>query len=126
MRSNILYAISIAFVSILTLGIGPCSTEGDHIEIPGLSAEVRVTTDDQGVWHISAEDDFDLARGQGYVHCRDRLFQMDDTRRQVDGTQSEVLGIARIGSDIQARIVGLHRAAQRSFDAAPARFQALL
>jgi penicillin amidase len=125
-RSNIYLALSIGLVSLFSLGVGPCNTDGGRIEIPVLSGEVNLTTDDQGVWHITADNDIDLALAQGYVHCRDRLFQMDDTRRQVDGTQSEVLGIGRIGSDIQARIVGLHRAAQRSFDAAPARFQAIL
>ena len=108
-----------------SLGIGRCPPAGD-VAIPGLGAPVKVTTDLEGVWHIEAEDDFDLARAQGYVHCRDRLFQMDQTRRQVDGTEAELLGPGALGSDIQARIVGLHRAAQRSFDAAPVRFQAIL
>jgi penicillin amidase len=125
-RPKLFLAISIGLVSLITLGVGPCNTDGGQVVIPGLAGEVSVTTDGQGVWHITAEDDLDLAIAQGYVHCRDRLFQMDDTRRQVDGTRSEVLGIGRIGSDIQARVVGLHRAAQRSFDAAPASFQAIL
>jgi penicillin amidase len=106
--------------------VGPCSQRAGSVEIPGLNADVAVTTDGDGVRHLLAEDDFDLALAEGYVHCRDRLFQMDDTRRQVDGTQAELYGPGRLASDIQARIVGLHRAAQRSFDAAPPRFQALL
>ena len=113
-------------VALVGLGMGPCSQDGGTVEIPGLGAPVAVITDKDGVRHLSAQDDFDLARAAGWVHCRDRLFQMDDTRRQVDGTQSELLGPGRLGADIQARIVGLHRAAQRSFDAAPPRFQAIL
>ncbi|MGH0029025.1 MAG: penicillin acylase family protein [Myxococcota bacterium] len=120
-----LHVLVVAIVTLFSLGVGKCPPK-DTIELPGLTAPVKVTTDHQGVWHIEAENDFDLALAQGYVHCRDRLFQMDDTRRQVDGTEAELLGSGRLPADIQARIVGLHRAAQRSFDAAPPRFQALL
>ncbi|MEM7410396.1 MAG: penicillin acylase family protein [Myxococcota bacterium] len=107
-----------------SLGIGGCP--GTEIELPGLEDRVKLTTDRNGVWHIEAENDNDLAIAQGYVQCRDRLFQMDQTRRQVDGTESELLGLSRLNADIQARVVGLHRAAQRSLDAAPPEFQALL
>jgi penicillin amidase len=100
----------------------PMCSEPDSVGLPGLGAEVRVVTDVDGVRHVFADDDFDLARAAGFVHCRDRFFQMDVTRRQVDGTLAEVLGAGELGSDVQARIVGLHRAAQRSLDALPARF----
>jgi penicillin amidase len=127
------HALALVAASLLALGVGPCgSTNVGSIELPGLGADVSVTTDREGVRHIAAQDDFDLARVAGYVHCRDRLFQMDDTRRQVDGTRAELLGpgpapnFPILQGDVQARVIGLHRAAQRSFDAAPPRFQALL
>jgi penicillin amidase len=116
--------LSLAFVLLVALGTGPCPQ--DEIVLPGLGHPVKIQTDRNGVWNFVAEDDFDLALAQGYVHCRDRLFQMDLTRRQVDGTEAEVQGVGRLGSDIQARIFGLARAAQRSLDAAPPRFQELL
>jgi penicillin amidase len=115
--------VVLCLAALIAIGAGPCSTEN---VLPGLTAEVRLATDKDGVWHIEAENDFDLQIAQGFVHCRERLFQMDQTRRQVDGTEAELLGVGEIGSDIQARVVGLHRAAQRSLDAAPPRFQALL
>ena len=125
---------------LLSLGIPALAAvtgaaAGADIALPGLSAPVRVLTDADGVRHIEAANDLDGARAQGFVHCRDRLFQMDDTRRQVDGTEAELLGPgspqpgrppSRIEADIQARIIGLHRAAQRSLDAAPSAFKALL
>ena len=123
MRAIAIAALTLSL--IFTLGVGGCPPAGE-IPLPGLNGPVTVTTDPNGVWHIDAEDEFDLARAQGFVHCRDRLFQMDQTRRQVDGTEAELLGAGRLAADIQARIVGLHRAAQRSLDAAPARFQAIL
>jgi penicillin amidase len=111
-------------VSLLALGANPCGNQ--RMVLPGLVGEVKVTTDVEGVWHIEADNDLDLSRAQGYVHCRDRFFQMDQTRRQVDGTEAELLGPQRLPSDIQARIVGLDRAAARSLAAASPVFQALL
>ena len=125
MRSTTTATALLALCALGASGIGSCGEEVE-IEIPGLGGEVRVLTDKDGVRHIAADDDVDLAIAQGYVHCRDRLFQMDQTRRQVDGTESELLGPGRLNNDIQARIFGLHRAAQRSLDAAPPRFQMLL
>jgi len=121
-----LSVVLLVLAALLAVGVGPCQTDLGQTLVPGLGTEVRVTTDQDGVRHIVAENDFDSALAQGYVHCRDRLFQMDQTRRQVDGTESELFGPGRLSADIQARIIGLHRAAQRSLDAAPPRTQALL
>jgi acyl-homoserine lactone acylase PvdQ len=62
---------------------------GKTLEIPALTGAVRLITDRDGVRHIETANDFDLAIASGYVHCRDRLFQMDQTHRQVDGTEAE-------------------------------------
>ena len=51
---------------------------------------------------------------------------MDQTRRQIDGTEAELLGLGRLDADIQARILGLDRAAERTFTAASDPFKALL
>ena len=58
---------------------------GDAVEIPCLTGEVEVILDRDGVPHIFAENDLDLFCAEGYVHARDRFFQMDLTRRQVSG-----------------------------------------
>ncbi len=127
-------AACLGLVAAFGLGIQSCFPEPQLGPVlSGLSAEVSVTTDEFGVRHIRGQNDFDVSIASGWIHCQDRLFQMDQTRRQVDGTEAELLGPDRdmgdgrvVQADVQARIVGLHRAAQRSFDAAPPRFQALL
>ena len=53
----------------------------------------------------------------GWVHAQDRLFQMDVRRRQAGGTLAELLGPAALGTDVQLRAIGLHRAAARSLPA---------
>lgn len=94
----------------------PAMNCGEGVAMPGLSAPVSVDTDKDGVRHLIAENDLDLARAQGWVHARDRLFQMDLTRREASGDLSEVLGNSTLGSDIQNRTVGLRRAAARTAD----------
>ncbi len=114
----------IAVLALLVLGLAalrcpplPTGGAGTRVDLPGLSEEVRVIVDRFGIPHVFAKNDADLVRVQGYLHARDRLFQMDMTRRQVDGTLAELLGERALNGDIQVRTLGLHRAAQRSLDA---------
>ena len=110
MRQHVVLLVSLTlFVALL-----PAMNCGENVGMPGLSAPVSVNTDADGVRHLIADNDLDLARAQGYVHARDRLFQMDLTRREVSGDLAEVVGSDRLGSDIQNRTVGLRRAAERS------------
>ncbi|MGH0038167.1 MAG: penicillin acylase family protein [Myxococcota bacterium] len=118
--------LGLAVLAASTLALQCPSSSPDRFEIPGLEAEVRVVVDRLGTPHVFGESDLDVARVQGWLHARDRFFQMDLTRRQVDGTQAELLGEGSLGGDIQARTVGLHRAAQRSLDALPARTRAVI
>jgi penicillin amidase len=120
-------AVAISFLLGLTIGVTPTSSAvAAEINLPGLIGAVEVTLDTQGVPHIIAQNDFDLTRVEGYIHARDRFFQMDLTRRQVSGDLAEVLGIGLLGSDIQSRTIGLRRAAERSVTALSTREEGLL
>ena len=46
-------------------------------EIRGLGSSVDVRFDDRGVPHVFAASLTDAARAMGYVHARDRIFQME-------------------------------------------------
>jgi penicillin amidase len=74
----------------------------------------RVVRDSDGIPHIAANSERDVVYLQGFTHAQDRLFQMDATRRQADGTLAELLGTAALASDVQLRTFGLRRAAERS------------
>jgi penicillin amidase len=89
------------------------------VGLPGLQAAARLIQDRSGVTHIEAASLHDLFFLQGWVHARDRLFQMDVTRRAASGTLAELLGKAALPDDVQARTIGLRRAAERSWAAAP-------
>ncbi|MBI1808728.1 MAG: penicillin acylase family protein, partial [Gemmatimonadetes bacterium] len=75
--------------------------------IPGLIAPVDVRYDDRGVPHVFARNGDDLYRALGYVHARDRLFEMEMQTRAVAGTLSELAGARALPLDRQARAQGL-------------------
>lgn len=97
-----------------------------RVTLPGLSAPVRVVWDSNRVPHIFAENDPDVMAVLGYLHARDRFFQMDLLRRQAGGTSAELLGPGALASDIRARTLGLRRAAEASLGVQEPAVHALL
>jgi penicillin G amidase len=85
--------------------------------LPGLEAPAQIVRDGLGVPHIYAKSERDAYFLVGYVQAQDRLFQMDQSRRQASGTLAELLGSGALASDVQLRTLGLRRAAERSLDA---------
>jgi len=92
----------------------------------GLRAPGKIVTDEDGVPHLFAASESDIAYLQGYVHARDRLFQMDVLRRQAEGTLAEILGEGALSSDVQLRTFGVRRAAERSLPLLSAEVRAAL
>ena len=87
--------------------------------LPGLGGAVDVRFDDRGVPHIFAESENDAYRALGWVHARDRLFQMELTQRAVAGTLTELVGPRALPLDRQARRLALGRAAEAKWAAIP-------
>ncbi len=107
----VLVAVGIA-TSLLRQGLPKLSGE---LAVSGLTAQVTITRDAEGVPHIEAQNKLDLFFAQGYVHAQDRLFQMDLSRRQASGRLSEVLGEMAVETDKAFRTLGLRRAAEASW-----------
>jgi penicillin amidase len=74
------------------------STEGE-VTLSGLSATSRVIRDEFGVPHIFAANLKDAARALGYLHAQDRFFQMDISRRVLEGRLAEIVGPAGLEYD---------------------------
>ena len=85
--------------------------------IAGLGANVDVRYDDRSVPHIFARSSGDAYRALGWVHARDRLFQMEMQTRAVAGTLSELVGKRTLPIDREARALGLAWGAERTFRA---------
>ncbi len=80
--------------------------------VPGLSAPVHIDLDADGIPRITAATARDGAAALGYMHARDRMFQMDLTRRVASGRLSEVAGSPTLRIDRTMRILGLRRRAE--------------
>jgi penicillin amidase len=91
----------------------------ETINASGLRAPGSIGYDAEGVPLIQAANDYDAAFLLGYVHARDRLWQMDYLRRAASGTLAELVGEPALANDIQLRTLGLRRAAQASWSATP-------
>ena len=80
--------------------------------IPGLSAPVSVTFGRHDIPRIRAANFADAMAALGYVHARDRLFQMELMRRVASGRLAAIAGPAALPLDREMRTLGLGRAAR--------------
>jgi len=103
---------------LLLLGLSllvSCVPVNQVQQVQGLSGPVSITFDRWGVPHIRAlASDMDVFFAQGYVHARDRLFQMELGRRAAQGRLAEILGNGAVEQDRFFRTWGFYRAAQAS------------
>ena len=85
--------------------------------LPALDGPVRITFDNDGIPLIRAGSARDGAMALGFVHARDRMFQMDLVRRTAAGRLSELTGAATVPLDKTMRTLGLGRRAVQDLDA---------
>ncbi|KAA2239459.1 penicillin acylase family protein [Chitinophaga agrisoli] len=84
----------------------------DELSLPGLKGKVEVWLDDRMVPHIFAQQDADAYYAEGYLHARDRLWQMELQTLAAQGRLSEILGSKMLGYDREQRRMGMGYAAE--------------
>lgn len=94
--------------------------------IDGLSAPVDIGFDQDGIPRIRASNALDAAAALGFVHARDRMFQMELMRRSASGRLSELAGPATLPLDRMMRTLGLRRHAVEDLATLPAETGAML
>lgn len=94
--------------------------------IPGLTAPVEIGFDADGIPRIRAANALDAAAALGFVHARDRMFQMDLMRRNASGRLSEIAGPPTLRLDRTMRTLGLRRHAVQDLATLPADARATL
>ena len=121
--TGLIIVLSIPLGSLPILGdiIGPNNgvwalrhTEAETLEIdlPNLQGEVTVIRDPYGVPHVYAEYEKDAIQVMGYLHAKDRLIQLELTKRQASGTLSEVIGPDVVETDKFFRNIQLRKSAE--------------
>lgn len=86
--------------------------ESSTVALDGLSGPVRVYRDGHGVPTIFAQSDGDAYFALGWLHARDRLWQMEMQRRIGAGRLSELIGGAGLRFDKLMRTLGIYRLAE--------------
>lgn len=116
--------IRIGLVALILFGAGCLITfiwlervvppDNASVRHASLTAPVDVLFDAYGVPHIDAKSESDAYFALGYVQARDRLFQMELTRRVASGRLSEILGAEFVRIDAFFRTLGLGKHAEES------------
>ena len=105
-------ALLVLLVFLVTV---PLAAQSGWVRHPGMRLPGQITRDANGIAHIRAFTDFDVAFLNGWIHAQDRLFHMDENRRTASGTLAELVGgPTALATDVQLRTLGLRRAAQLS------------
>ena len=94
--------------------------------ISGLSGAVDVRYDTDWVPRIRAGSETDAASALGFLHARDRMFQMELMRRAASGRLSEIAGPATLPIDRMMRTLGLRQRAVADFATLPPDTQTML
>ncbi len=96
------------------------------LKIAGLSALVTIQFDQRGIPFIHAATLEDAATALGYLHARDRMFQMDLMRRAASGRLAAEFGPAALPYDEEMRTLGLEQHAEETLTTLPAPTRAML
>ena len=88
------------------------------MRLAGLTAPVEILFDVYGVPHVYARDADDAWFAVGFLHGRERLWQMELYRRAASGRLSEVLGPTTLRVDKRFVGLGLRRAANDEWQVA--------
>ncbi len=108
-----LYVTVISLLIFLTPLTVRAARDKEKADLPGAPVEIYWDTD--GVPHIYADTMEDLLYAQGYVHAKDRFWQMEFWRRIGSGKLAELFGEAVLGIDIYIRTVGFRQIAEQEY-----------
>ena len=78
---------------------------------------MHIYRDEWGIPHVRARSVHDAFVGQGYVHAMDRFWQMDASRKQMEGRWAEWVGPAGLAADRLARRLRAAAASIRDYQA---------
>ncbi|WP_144185013.1 penicillin acylase family protein [Elioraea rosea] len=113
----VLVAVLIA-LPVIALGAGwgvmrvTLPSADDESAIPGLDGPVSITLDRHGIPYVRAGSERDAWAAIGWLHARDRMFQMELMRRGAAGRLAELIGAQGLRLDRYVRLLGLAQAAE--------------
>lgn len=126
-----LFRLAAVVSLILAAGLGYliyASLPKEHgvVQLSGLSASATVNVDRLGLPSIHAKRREDAFALLGFLHARDRLFQMDLMRRKSAGRLAEIFGAKAVGLDKSQRDYQFVHAAQNIVATLPGQQKSVL
>jgi penicillin amidase len=120
------YFIIIFSVALILVGLvigfylynAKSSPNGKAI-VSGLRDEVVITFDQSDIPHVEAKSSNDALFSLGYLHARERGWQLEFNRRLASGSLSEIIGEKTIRIDQFIRTLGIRTAARNQFELLP-------
>ena len=109
--------------SVVSFSLLICSQV--HADHPN-SMNCDIWQDEQKISHILASQEHSGMACLGYLHGRDRTWQMDFFRKIVQGRKSEVIGYEGLKSDFFLRLLGLAERAEALYSQMPQQDQKML
>ncbi|MEN0020104.1 MAG: penicillin acylase family protein, partial [Planctomycetota bacterium] len=106
--------IMLAFLVLLVFQLQAFAQQ--QLELPSIDKHVEILADDRGVPVVRAQTYDDAVAALGFLHGRDRFFQMDAMRRLGSGRLAELLGSSQIGRDEEIRRQQVGEAARTALD----------
>jgi len=102
----------IALIALIALGLflffkSTVPNYSEELKLDGLKSVVKVHYDKYAIPHIYANNDEDAYMALGYVHAKERLFQMELLKRVGSGRLSEMFGPDLLEVDKLFRTVGI-------------------
>ena len=98
----------------LRAGSSRLPERGSVVEtVAGCPARVQIFLDRRGIPHVETDSESALWFSLGYLHARDRFFQMELARRSGAGRLSELFGESTLNNDRKMRTLRLAASARR-------------
>ena len=121
------------FVLVLVAGLifwqqlhAPLPDDPELVAAPGLSAPATVRYDERRRPFVQADSFTDAVFVQGWLHARERYWQMELLRRAGKGRLAELLGSSLLDTDIEITLAGVPALARQMIDnASPATLAAV-
>ena len=110
--------LAAAVVGLWWLFRGTVPPLDGQLNLHGLVAPVEILFDRWAIPHLYARDPDDAWMAIGYLHARERGWQMEVYRRATGGRLSEVFGAATVRADKRLLALGLRRAASAEWQTA--------
>jgi penicillin G amidase len=109
------------------VGQSDAQAGGDVLHRGGwVGRPVQLYRDEWGIPHVRGQSAHDVFVGQGYAHAMDRFWQMDASRKQMEGRWAEWVGPAGLPADRLARRLRAAAASVRDYQALGADARAMV